>query len=327
MNDKPLVSILIPCYNHENFLDDCLSSILAQTYDNIELLVCDDCSPDRSFEKITDFEPSLKERFSRVVIMRNDVNQGVTKNINRMLKLAQGVFVKTIASDDAMAPTAIEKMAQYLIAHPQIDVVVSNGIKVSESEQYPNFTPIEKIYDDAPDFRPDGFFARVAANNQISAPAAMVRMSIYQTYGFYDEQVKVEDYEFWLRILKDGRARFGFLDEELLYYRLNANSMTSLIGNEGLARRRKLIHTSELETLEKYRETLMPTTYAKIVTDRMLSEYWLAVEYHLNDWKKELADRWHHFSDKKFLPLKTRLSVRIFYLRQWLKQCIHRSRD
>jgi alpha-1,3-rhamnosyltransferase len=327
MSDKPLVSILIPCYNHENFLDDCLSSILAQTYDNIELLICDDCSPDRSFEKITDYEQRLKKRFSRVVIMRNDVNQGVTKNINRMLKLAQGVFVKTIASDDAMAPTAIAQMTQYLIAHPQIDVVVSNGIKVSESEQYPNFTPIEKIYSAAPDFRSDGFFARVAACNPISAPAAMVRMSVYDKYGYYDEQVKVEDYEFWLRILKDGCVQFGFLDENLLYYRLNANSMTSLTGNAGLARRRKLIHESEMDTLAKYRDCLAPSDYAIIATQRMMSERWLAVEYQLIDWEKELADRWHKFSDKKYLPLKNRISVRLFYLRQWLKQCIYRSRD
>ena len=58
---NPLVSLLIPCYNHELFLDDCLESIIAQDYANIELLICDDCSPDNSYTKILSYEQRLKD--------------------------------------------------------------------------------------------------------------------------------------------------------------------------------------------------------------------------------------------------------------------------
>ena len=322
---SPLISVLIPCYNHEAFLDDCLGSIVDQTYANIELLICDDCSPDGSYAKILSWEETLRNRFSRVEILRNDVNCGVTKNINRMLNLAQGEYIKILASDDAVAPSALECMVEYLVAHPEIHVAVANGVKVSESERYPDFTPIEAIYSEAPDFSPDGFCERVAACNPISAPAAMVRKTVYEQYGFYDEQVKVEDYEFWLRILKDGNVRFGFLDKKLLFYRLNGNSMTSLTGNEGLARRRKLIHSSELGTLAKYREALSAVSYAEIVTDRFLSEYWLAVEYRLKDWKKELDGAWRTFSEKKDLPWKRRIAVGAFLLRQRVKSLLRRG--
>ena len=113
MSKQPFVSIIIPCYNHEDFLDDCLASILNQTYQNIEILICDDCSPDNSYEKILSYKEKLENKFNNVVILKNEVNCGVTKNVNRMLKLAKGEFVKTIASDDSMAPNAISEMSGF----------------------------------------------------------------------------------------------------------------------------------------------------------------------------------------------------------------------
>lgn len=320
MNDLPLVSILIPCYNHEAFLADCLNSILAQTYQNIELLICDDCSPDNSFAVIQSFEEQLRKRFTRVEILHNEVNCGVTKNVNRLLGMAKGTFVKTIASDDAMTLNAIEQMVNYLLKNPQTDVVVSNGIKVSEAQHYPHFESADKIYPTAPDFSPEGFFERVARCNEISAPAAMLRMSVYETYGFYDENIKVEDFEFWLRVLQNGNTLFGFLDANLLYYRINANSMTSLSANAGLARRRKLMHHSEMDTLGKYRDCLPKEIYAEIAINRITAEWWIAVQYRMEDWEKELYQSWKSFDGWKDLPFQRRLYLGFFAAKQHIKK-------
>ena len=324
MNSNSLVTIMIPCYNHEAFLGDCLSSILAQDYENVELLICDDCSPDNSYAVITSFEERLKRRFSRVEIMRNDVNCGVTKNINRMLRMAQGVYVKTIASDDAMAPNAISSMVSYLEKNPEVSVVVSNGVKVPEEQHYPEFSSKEKIYVSAPDFSRDGLFERVARCNEISAPAAMVRMSVYREYGLYDETVKVEDYEFWLRILKEGNTRIGFLDKDLLFYRINANSMSSLSGNAGLARRRKIMHQSEIESLNKYCAYFTKEAYAQIVLDRILDERGFAIIHRLPQWEKELREELRSFSKWKDLPAGDRLSYRIRSIKQSLRKLLNR---
>lgn len=324
MSEQPLVSILMPCYNHENFLPDCLDSILGQTYENIELLICDDCSPDGSWTVIESYEARLRQRFARVELMRDQINCGVTKNVNRMLALAKGEFVKTIASDDAMAPDAIREMADFLQANPRIDVVVANGVKVPEEQHYPDFQGTEKIYASAPDFSSEGFFERVARRNEISAPAAMVRMSVYETYGFYDEAVKVEDYEFWLRVLQHGKARFGFLDKDLLYYRINANSMTSLSANAGLARRRKLIHESEMGTLQKYRHSLSGRAYAEIVIERMAAEWWMAVQYGMTDWEGQLHQSWNSFDGWKDLPFYKRMFYQWFSVKQMFKKFLRR---
>ena len=321
MNEMPLVSVLIPCYNHEAFLEDCLNSILRQTYGNIELLICDDCSPDSSWDVIRAFAPKLQARFARVELLKNEVNQGVTKNVNRMLALARGEFVKTLASDDAMASTAIEQMVAFLQENPQYGVVVANGIKVPEQQHYPDFSG-EAIYGQAPDFSKEGFFLRTARCNPISAPAAMVRMSVYETYGVYDETVKVEDYEFWLRLLKDASVEFGYLDSKLLYYRINAGSMTSMQNNDRLAQRRKVFHTSEMGTLNKYRDYFAPADYSLLVLERILTERQLAVSSGLFAWDNELCLAWKRFDGWDALSVSQQARLRLQGMKQTVKRLL-----
>lgn len=319
MSKTPLVSIIIPCYNHEKFLDDCLLSVIEQDYKNIELLICDDASPDNSYEKILSYKEKLEKRFSRVEILKNDNNCGVTKNINRMLSVSKGTFVKTLASDDCMAPTAISKMVNYLLSNETVDVVISNGITVLESERYPNLTPQGRIYDTPPDLSDTDLFVRTAKCNRISAPAAMVRQSVYEKHGYYDETLKVEDYEFWLRIISQGVCRFGFLDENLIYYRINANSMTSMVNNSDLAKRRKAFHSSELKTLLKFKDKFPPDIYAEIVVEKILNERYLAVSYNMNDWERELRLSFKSLKEKKSLPVLKKVKYNLFYTKQNLK--------
>lgn len=321
MSKQPLVSIIIPCYNHENFLDDCLNSILAQTYQNIELLICDDCSPDNSYEKILSYKEKLEKRFDNVVILKNDVNCGVTKNINRMLKMAKGDFVKTIASDDCMMPAAISEMADFLSQNIDIDVVVSNGIKIPEEQRYPELSG-DDIYTDSPDFSAEGFFTRVAYRNEISAPAAMVRMSVYEKFGLYDEDVKVEDFEFWLRILKQNETRFAFLDKKLICYRINQNSMSSMVANASIARRRKLIHTSEIESLNKYSDFFEKNTFFDLILSRTIAERGFAVVNRLSDYEKELTKEINRFFALNKLPFKMAVKYRLIYIKQNVRKLI-----
>lgn len=319
MNEQPLVSVLIPCYNHQAFLPDCLESLIRQTYENIELLICDDCSPDDSWNVICGYVPKLEARFGRVEILRNETNQGVTKNVNRMLRLAKGEYIKTLASDDAMAPAAIGEMVSFMACNPQFGVVVTNGIKVPEHQHYPDFVSDEIIYPQPPDFSPEEFFLRTARCNPVSAPAAMVRRSVYDRFGLYDEGVKVEDYEFWLRILKDGDVQFGYLDSNLLYYRINGSSMTSMENNPQLARRRKVFHTSEMDTLRKYRQYFSPADYSQLVLERILTERQIAVSCGLKAWEQELRLAWKRFDGWQDLPAGERLRLQLAGIKQSIK--------
>ncbi len=310
MSQKPLVSIIIPCYNHEQFLDDCLTSLINQSYENMELFICDDCSPDNSFEIIKGYESALNSRFIRTVILKNEVNLGITANINRMLEDIKGKYVKILASDDALETTAIEEMVDFLEKNPEKTAVVSNGIKVSEKERYPLFTPIEKIYKTVPNFSKVGLIERVAICNEISAPATMIRADVYEKFGFYDQEVKVEDFEYWLRILSKGNCEFAFLDKPLVYYRLNQNSMTSIVKNKNLENRRRLILFSELKTLYKYKEDLSNSVFATAVLSRILAARWFSVENEFWAFAGELEKMWREFEFWNYLTIVDRLNFK-----------------
>ena len=309
MTKLPLVSLLIPCYNHRDFLDDCLRSILAQTYENIELLICDDASPDDSFEKILSYEQALKERFARVELRQNEVNRGVTGNINRMLEQSRGDYIKILASDDCLRPDAIEKLVRALEEDPSAGVAVCNGEKVPEDQHYPDFLPGAPVYAAAPDFRAEGFAERTALRNDIFAPGAMIRKAVFDRFGAFDESLTIEDYEFWLRILLRGNVPFLYLEEKLLFYRIGSNSATAQNANAGLERRRRRFHKGEMDTLAKLRGELPRQTYALAAAERILQERWLAKQAGLQEWEAELRQSWQSFDSRKDIPFKERLRI------------------
>lgn len=321
MTNKPLVSIIIPCYNHESFLDDCLNSIINQSYSNIELLICDDCSTDNSYNKILDCKEALEKRFNNVVIFKNETNLGVTKNINRMLSVANGEYIKILASDDALLPEAVEKFVIFAEENKDYSVFVSNGLKVPEEQHYPNFDSREHIYNEEPDFSNDGFMERMARCNPVFAPGAFVRKSVYDKFGLYDENIKIEDLEFWLRLLDKG-VKFFFVNEILIYYRINQNSMSSMVNNEKFVLRRKLFLNSELETFKKYRLALESSVYADISLTRIFSERWLAIENNCTEFEKELKNMWKSFPYWKDLTLKRKLKLKFEWFKQDIKKLI-----
>lgn len=322
MKKQPLVSVIVPCYNHEMFLDDCLMGIMNQNYQNIELFICDDNSSDNSFAKIKSYEGKLKERFCNVVIQKNEKNLGVTKNINRMLEDATGEYIKLIASDDVMAEDAIYKMAQFMEENPKVDVIVANGVKITEQQHYPNYESKDKIYSEQSDFSKEGLFERTYIHNDIFAPGVMMRKRVYEKYGNYDESVAIEDLEFWLRILKDEQTIFAYLDDILIYYRINQNSMTSLFGNKGLEQRRKRFHKAEIQILDKYGKCVDSRIYAETKMYRILCEKGIAVSNGLIELEEFVKKEYREFDLWNCISMKKRIFFHYVSLRYSIKKII-----
>jgi alpha-1,3-rhamnosyltransferase len=109
MNDRPLISVVVPAYNHEQFIGEALRSLIAQTYPHLDLLVLDDGSTDTTYARIEELRPELVRRFSRVEIATKP-NEGSGRTISRCLELVRNDLVYLLDSDDIAHPDAIDRL-------------------------------------------------------------------------------------------------------------------------------------------------------------------------------------------------------------------------
>ena len=271
-HDKLLASIVIPCYNHEKFIIDCLNSIISQKYSNIELIICDDASQDKSWEMINSYYPVLIQKLNHVIIMKNEKNQGITKTLNRMIKASSGDFIKVLASDDVLKTDCIDTFADEFAHNENIGVLICNGLVIEEDDHDLAKKDYEKIYQNVPFVYNDKMLEQIYKDNIFFAPGAMIRKEIYTQCGLYDENIQVEDWEFWLRILSKTNTEFGFVNKELVYYRKSSNSMTSTMHNPTLEKRRIILHKSEISILKKYGNCVSAETEAFQIINRIIGE-------------------------------------------------------
>lgn len=127
-----LVSVLIPAYNHEQYVQLTIRSIIEQTYQNIELIVIDDGSTDSTWEKINELKSECENRFTRIVFYRKE-NSGSVVALNKAIEFAQGEYVYIIASDDLAFPEAISVQHQYLVDHLDYALVFGDNIFIDEN--------------------------------------------------------------------------------------------------------------------------------------------------------------------------------------------------
>ncbi len=272
-----MVSIIVPCYNHERFIKDCLQSLINQTYEDIELLINDDCSVDHSWKILCEMEETLKKRFVNVYLHRNTRNKGVVNSCNHLLKRAQGTYIKVLASDDLLQPNYIGRVVKFMDDYKQYDAVVTNGKLIPEDQRYPVYNEEGQIlYPSEPNLKNDGLIERIYKDNYIAAPATMVRRSVYDQIGPFDSKLVIEDWEYWLRMLHHD-MRFGFLDENLCCYRQNSQSATAVVKVKGLEKRRIRILRSELRIIDKYRQDVEREIYKAKREKCVLSQYYIAV--------------------------------------------------
>lgn len=145
------VSILVPCYNGEKFIERCLESILAQTWNDIELIIVNDGSLDRTEQIILNKSEELKKSLSRFIYVKQN-NRGVGAAMNTALKYFTGEFLAPFDCDDYMMPNSLEIRATWLINHPETAVVQNNGYYVTEDNFNNNIHKFSEVNDVQEDF-------------------------------------------------------------------------------------------------------------------------------------------------------------------------------
>lgn len=185
-----LVSVIIPSYNHESYIQDSLNSVFCQTYENLEIIVLDDGSKDSSREILKSL--TRNNRFELIL----KENEGLCATLNRGLSLANGEYIVLLASDDLMPINRIKEQVEFLENNHAVDVVAGainliNENGASLGSKKPKF--IGKIS-----------FEDMLRRNAVFAPTAMIRKSVYDRVGTYREDYAFEDYYLWLRLLKNN---------------------------------------------------------------------------------------------------------------------------
>lgn len=218
MND-PLVSVLLPVYNAEKFLRESIQSILDQTYINLELLIFDDGSTDKTRQIASQFSQSD----SRIRLFTEDNNQGIVSALNRGLESSKGKYIARMDADDICLPPRIEKQVEYLELNPEIGLL---GCRIQYIDEYGKLTLL-------PDFSFHGDVEiRWNLNflNPFYHPTVMFRKSIIEKNELrYDPHaIHVEDYELWGRYLMFSKGEN--LPEILLHYRIHSDSVGSIHG-------------------------------------------------------------------------------------------------
>ncbi len=203
---QPLVSVIMPAYNAEKYIEDAVRSVISQTYPNWELLILDDCSADRTAV----LAEALAGLDSRIRLLRNPQNMGVAKTRNRGFSLAKGEWVALLDSDDVWHSNKLEK--QLLAARGGAKLLYTSYALFSDAAG----TRISYVVPAKTDYR------HMLSENVIGCSTVMLHRSICERFRFR-EDVYHEDYALWLELLRNGYAAAG-CTELLTDWRISENS-------------------------------------------------------------------------------------------------------
>lgn len=204
----PIVSVIMPAYNGSSFISDSITSVLSQTFKNIELIIIDDGSSDETVEIIDKF----KEIDNRVKLLQNDENQGVSYSRNRGIEISKGEWIAFIDCDDIWEKEKLELQLNYHEVK-SADFIFTSVKYIDENGKYLKGTfNVPMIVN----------YKKLKMQNYISCSSVLIKKSLLENIRMGKDDIH-EDYAFWLRILKKGTTAFGMPDK-LLKYRLHPNS-------------------------------------------------------------------------------------------------------
>lgn len=216
VNKQPLVSVIIPTYNRTDYLNLTIQSILSQTYQNIEIIVIDDGTPNSNNEV-------LCKKLDNVKYIKIENSGGPAKPRNIGIHEAKGKYIAFVDDDDLWLPTKLEKQVAVLennldfgLVHSCCEVIDENGIKKNEIIGRPGSL----------DVKHGDVSLRMMGNWTLMMPTPLIRKEVVDAVGFFNENMPSagEDAEFWARC--SFATQFYYVDEPLAQYRTHSGNLS-----------------------------------------------------------------------------------------------------
>ncbi|MGN6280375.1 glycosyltransferase family 2 protein [Frateuria sp.] len=220
----PLVSVLIPAFNHERFVRRCLDSVLEDPWPAKELVIIDDGSTDGTGERIAawvaEHEGAVPVRFLR------RPNKGVAATLNELAALARGEFLRLGASDDYFLPGGLEAQVRYLQAYPRKQAVVGDSIVVDPHERVLHESGMCGLHRaDKRLYRTDAGIRRAVIGQwAVGGAVVLLRRDALQRLGGWTEGLRIDDWDFFLRLA--AHDALGFIDVRVCAYRMHEANLS-----------------------------------------------------------------------------------------------------
>lgn len=235
--NKSLVSVLMPCYNVEKYVEESMSSILNQTYANLQIIAINDCSTDST----GDILKKMAKQDSRISVIDNEANLKLIKTLNKGISLCKGEFIARMDADDISLPTRIEKEVEFLEHNPDHDIV--STLFFAFRSENPN-----KRYLHHSPLRDGELRGYMLFKSGICHPAVMIRKRVFTELGlkFEQEYLHVEDYALWSEAIY--KTKIGNINEPLLLYRVHQSQVSTMHEDLQSENKKKVfkIHCSHL---------------------------------------------------------------------------------
>jgi len=261
-----LVTVIVPAFNHDKYIIQALDSVYRQTYPNIELIFIDDHSKDDSLLVTTEWAGNvdIKKRFSRLCLLRNEVNIGAHASINRGITEAKGIVVLILNSDDIFAHTRIEHLVKAMsqsgagFAFSKVTPIDENAAKIAEVDLPALLSESFQFADAVALKYPSLGFGFLEKNLAISTGNLAIHRALFEKIGNFRSLQYVHDWDFALRAILETEP--VYVAKPLYGYRIHgANSFSHLANVKDIELDAMTAHFCELVKLGKFSNPLAPT--------------------------------------------------------------------
>ncbi|TPG41656.1 glycosyltransferase family 2 protein [Flavobacterium pectinovorum] len=244
MQNSPLVSIICLCYNHEKFVVEALNSVVNQSYQNIELIIANDCSSDASKKVIKNW----LENHTEIRFISNKSNLGNTKTFNKALQFAKGEYVIDLAADDILLGDCVEKQVNAFLNPKQKNTAIVYGNAEIISEDNLHLRYYYKVDNEKKAVtKPasgDIYLAMLNQSSMICSVSSMIKRDVLEQLYGYDENLAYEDLDLWIRTSRN--YNFEFIDAVLVQKRELANSLGNQFYRKFNSQTKKINYSSYL---------------------------------------------------------------------------------
>lgn len=220
-NTLPLVSFCLLTYNQEQYIEEAVLGALNQTYQNLEIIISDDCSSDTTFDKIKAVVAKYTGKH-KVIINQNERNLGLAAHVNLLThNISKGEFIALAAGDDISLPARIEMSVEYMLENTET-IALSTAITYINGAGYPlheknTYPETDQQFD----------LNHYLANNHfhVNGPSRIFRRSVCEAFGELNSNCPTEDSTYLLRCLILGKV--ALLKTPLVQYRWHQNNMSA----------------------------------------------------------------------------------------------------